>query len=255
MKLCSVCGKSYKWGSLCKSCFMKAHYVKEREVILQRAKDYVENNRQKVFERKKEYRWENKERLAKEKRDWYESQKKKCFLHYGNGGCSACGEREEEFLVLDHVAGGGNEHRRVVGKNIYSWAIRENFPDGLQVLCRNCNHEKGGVEHRSESKHESRRKVKREVMSHYSNGEPKCACCGERKEMVLCLDHLSGGGGHRKQIGINGGHRTYLWCIKNKFPALFQVLCYNCNWSKKDKLCCVHLREPRLDPVVPHFLP
>jgi hypothetical protein len=234
---------------------MKARYLKVREATLKKRKQYVEDNKEKVFKRKQKYRKENRERLAEEKKKRYESQKRECFSHYGNGKCSTCGEKEEEFLILDHVAGGGNEHRRNVGKNIYSWAVKENFPERLQVLCRNCNHEKGGIEHRSESKHESKREIKRWVLSHYSGGEPKCACCGKKKETALCLDHLSGGGEHRRQIGINGGHRMYLWCIKNKFPRLFQVLCYNCNWSKKDKLCCIHLREPRPDPIIPHLLP
>jgi hypothetical protein len=60
--------------------------------------------------------------------------------HYSGGSieCNCCGEREIEFLSLDHVKGGGNQHRKQIGE-IYKWAIDNGFPSGFQVLCMNCN--------------------------------------------------------------------------------------------------------------------
>jgi hypothetical protein len=58
---------------------------------------------------------------------------------YG-GACACCGEREPAFLTIDHLDGGGCEHRRELKtKNIYRWLVRNKFPAGFQVLCWNCN--------------------------------------------------------------------------------------------------------------------
>jgi hypothetical protein len=70
------------------------------------------------------------------------------FKHYSDGDvrCVCCGESEMVFLALDHVDGGGNEHRRsLTGRNtggglqVLYWIKRNDFPEGFQVLCHNCN--------------------------------------------------------------------------------------------------------------------
>lgn len=63
--------------------------------------------------------------------------------HYGDR-CECCGEKNKEFLTIDHVDGGGNIHRRKInrhGVKFYAWLIHNNFPDNpkLQILCWNCN--------------------------------------------------------------------------------------------------------------------
>ena len=69
-----------------------------------------------------------------------------------------------------------------------------------------------------------------EVLTHYSNGTPKCKCCGEDTYEFLSIDHIDGGGGkHRKEIR---GNNFYNWIIKNSFPVGYQVLCHNCNQAK-----------------------
>ena len=60
---------------------------------------------------------------------------------YG-GQCACCGEAEEVYLVIDHVAGGGAQHRRSIGSSIFAWLKRQGYPPGFQVLCHNCNHAK-----------------------------------------------------------------------------------------------------------------
>lgn len=63
--------------------------------------------------------------------------------HYSNGEmkCVCCGTEGLVFLCLDHINGDGNEHRKEIGQgiNVYYWVKRNNFPDGFQVLCYNCN--------------------------------------------------------------------------------------------------------------------
>jgi hypothetical protein len=58
---------------------------------------------------------------------------------YG-GKCACCGETESEFLILDHIDGGGNKHRKEIGRtSMGRWARKHNYPDTLQLLCANCN--------------------------------------------------------------------------------------------------------------------
>lgn len=64
--------------------------------------------------------------------------------HYSGGEphCSCCDEKRLEFLTVDHIDGGGIAHRKEVG-DIYQWAINNDFPPVLRVLCMNCNHSFG----------------------------------------------------------------------------------------------------------------
>lgn len=72
------------------------------------------------------------------------------FNAYGGYSCSCCGIKEQCFLTLDHVNGGGNHHREQIAPNhkrwgggggdkLYRWLKREGYPTGFQVLCFNCN--------------------------------------------------------------------------------------------------------------------
>ena len=69
--------------------------------------------------------------------------KHEVFSHYSNGlmECSCCGENQFKFLTLDHVEGGGREHREQLGSPamVYRDLRTRNFPSGFQILCYNCN--------------------------------------------------------------------------------------------------------------------
>lgn len=60
--------------------------------------------------------------------------------HYG-GACACCGETRYEFLTVDHVNNDGAKHRREtkMGAGICYWLKKNNFPEGFQILCMNCN--------------------------------------------------------------------------------------------------------------------
>jgi hypothetical protein len=65
--------------------------------------------------------------------------------HYSNGTmtCSCCNDGTVDFLCIDHIAGGGNAHRRVLKRKsgrFFLWLIQEKYPEGFRVLCHNCNH-------------------------------------------------------------------------------------------------------------------
>jgi len=64
--------------------------------------------------------------------------------HYG-GKCALCGESDIDVLAIDHIAGGGTQHNKQLreqGTTLHRWLIKNDFPDGFQVLCFNCNMKK-----------------------------------------------------------------------------------------------------------------
>jgi hypothetical protein len=71
-------------------------------------------------------------------RQRYQDRRLSVLRHYGIF-CVCCGETEPRFLTLDHVNSDGYLHRQNVRKDMYRWAIANNYPDTLQVMCFNCN--------------------------------------------------------------------------------------------------------------------
>jgi hypothetical protein len=66
-----------------------------------------------------------------------------CAYTNGDPVCTCCSESRIEFLAIDHVEGGGNQHRKAIGLSgghgFYAYLAREGFPSGYRVLCHNCN--------------------------------------------------------------------------------------------------------------------
>jgi len=89
--------------------------------------------------------------------------RKQRVIDYYGGKCLCCGEDGLSFLTIDHINEDGAEHRRGIASNFnsrvpggdhfYRWLESNNFPDGFQTLCYNCNigkHLNGGAcPHRS----------------------------------------------------------------------------------------------------------
>jgi hypothetical protein len=83
---------------------------------------------------------------------WRERLRREVFGHYSGNTfkCACCGESEQDFLVIDHINGSGNEHRRTVfgrinagGRSMHRWLVKQGFPQGFQLLCANCNTSRG----------------------------------------------------------------------------------------------------------------
>ena len=67
--------------------------------------------------------------------------KNEVFSHYGGPICAHCGLTAEAALSIDHIAGGGNKHRKEIGApshSFYVWLRKNGFPPGFQVLCMSC---------------------------------------------------------------------------------------------------------------------
>jgi hypothetical protein len=90
-------------------------------------------------------------------------------------------------------------------------------------------------------------KLKSEVMSKYSNGLPKCACCGESNLSFLTIDHINNSGGRHRELNpkIKGGSiKMYQWLRNMGYPKGYSVLCFNCNCGRAlNKGVCPHELE------------
>lgn len=73
-----------------------------------------------------------------------------------------------------------------------------------------------------------------EALRHYATNRMhiSCVCCGEDQLLFLSLDHKNNDGNkHRKLVGT-GGSNLYAWLKRNNYPAIFQILCHNCNMGR-----------------------
>jgi len=113
---------------------------------------YKDEERNREATRNWQKRPENKPRSARwysmpenkvRKREYQFKQRIMVPQHYSGSGipfCACCGEANIEFLQVDHVDGGGTQHRKLIGKSaLYRWLIQQGYPQGFRVLCANCN--------------------------------------------------------------------------------------------------------------------
>ena len=72
------------------------------------------------------------------------------YSHYSGGKpkCNYCGFEDIRGLCIDHINDNGAVHRKEVchngngarsAPNITDWLRKNNYPEGFQVLCSNCN--------------------------------------------------------------------------------------------------------------------
>lgn len=155
--------------------------------------------------------------------------------HYG-GECHECHESCLTFLSIDHIDGGGRQHRNELGigrgHQFYLWLRKNQYPTNFRTLCFNCN-----CRRTSTTIDQTRINAKQAVFAHY--GE-QCACCSIADQTVLTIDHINGNGcQHRKELGNKSGFKFYLWLRSHQFPTGYQTLCYNCNLGRalNDGVC------------------
>lgn len=151
-------------------------YLKNRDIYIKRAKEYYLRNKASCSERaikwnnthrenrskinkkyriknytairKKatEMRFVNREQINEYSRNRTHQIKLNVFKHYSPDlKCNCCGDNHWEFLTIDHIDGRKphNHDYGFVGSRLYTWLIKNNFPEGFQVLCMNCNFAKG----------------------------------------------------------------------------------------------------------------
>jgi hypothetical protein len=148
--------------------------------------------------------------LDKEWSAWKSSQRRTDGLKT----CPKCGH--DKPLDAEHFGSGRNKYDP--SRKFSSW-------------CRSCSNTWSAERNR-------RRRI--EVLRHYSQGEPRCDCCGERELDFLAIDHIEGGGSkHHKAIKSS----IHTWLISQHFPSGFRVLCHNCNMARGLYGSCPHERK------------
>lgn len=105
-----------------------------------------------TIRRASEWNKNNPEAHRKASLSYYYKIQDQAIKAYGGYKCSCCGETEPLFLALDHINNDGKDHRKKIGTmggaKLYKWLRDNNYPEGFQVLCSNCNHGKyrnGGI--------------------------------------------------------------------------------------------------------------
>ena len=117
------------------------HYIKNKERHCALNREYYKNNRDLILARLAKNKERNKIRNNAYGRARRLERRLMVLNHYSNGKneCDCCKEKEMAFLTLDHINNDGYVHRKESKNNLYDWLISRNFPDGIRVLCFNCN--------------------------------------------------------------------------------------------------------------------
>ena len=117
-------------------------------------RQYREANREKRRRWNREWIERNRERYNASKYVYRDGLKADAMKRYSVNGkieCAICGFDDIDCLCLDHIDDNGAEHRKELGissrggragVSTYAALKRAGWPDGLQVLCANCNQKK-----------------------------------------------------------------------------------------------------------------
>ncbi len=146
-KNCSRCKKRRRLNhGYCEKCRNEYHA------------EYYRKNRKRLCEAERQRRLKDPEKMRAKSRHKNRLAKLSAIEAYG-GKCQCCGESNIEFLSIDHINGGGRQHRISVsspGCAFYLWLRRNGYPKKeFRALCCNCNQSiglYGYCPHKSQSK-------------------------------------------------------------------------------------------------------
>lgn len=144
----------------------------------------------------------------------------------------------------------------LINKPLSSFHRKISTADGLQYECKQCAKERrtkadnifadmNGLNYSARNC----RRNKIAVLEAYSDGSPKCECCGEEMMEFLSIDHSrNDGAAHRVKLN---GSKFYRWLTKNNFPQNLglRVLCHNCNISHGHYGYCPHKANSKFRDV------
>jgi hypothetical protein len=140
----------------------KEYYEAHKEELKEYKYNYYRLHKERISALNRLYNQTNREKLSLQRKKWHEANKDKVkewnvvyhkrrqrelkykvLTHYGNGKCACvqCGFDNIHALSIDHINGKGNEHRRQIktfGGRFYHWLVANNYPEGFQTLCMNC---------------------------------------------------------------------------------------------------------------------
>lgn len=124
--------------------YHKTHYgYKERE----KTSEYDKKRYQKLkqYERRRHMIWYIKNIKEIKQRHIKKNVALKTMVvnHYTNGkmSCVKCGFGDIRALAVDHINEVNGDKNRIggLGNKMYQWLKKNNYPNGYQILCFNCN--------------------------------------------------------------------------------------------------------------------
>lgn len=162
--------------------------------------------------------------------------------HYGGGQsrCVLCEESRLGALHIDHVDGGGKQHRKAIRKKgggaFYNWLIKNNFPGGYRTLCANCNwlsylEVNGAKLSTSPAAIAARQRTARHKPIVVSRLGGRCATCPIADIRLLTVHHTNHDGAeHRRRIAKGqGGHPFYIRLLESDDFTGLELRCFSCN--------------------------
>lgn len=242
----------------CLSAIQKAAREKKKDHYSAYQSKYHRDNLEARQDKNARYRAENQPQIKKTNKEYRSSEhgrnkavdyktdvKIKVFSHYCGGEIRCkCGCTDMRSLTVDHINGGGEKHRKTINVSgsyhMCLWLRKNEYPEGYQILCMNCQWEKSHVG----TTNHYRNRIKNMVFAFYSNNTMKCGC-GYSDMRALSIDHIHGDGNNdRRGLIANishrdvtkpstGGHVQYAKLKRDNFPDGYQVLCMNCQFIKR----------------------
>jgi len=136
------------------------------------------------------------------------------------------------------------EHKEQLKENYKQW-LEKNKDRRHQLNKEYYERNKG---RKCQEQRERCKRIRYEVLCHYSSNPPECGCCHEKILDFLTIDHMNGyknsadyGQTRAKTLTWNTKEKICLWLKRNNFPEGYQVLCFNCNSGRaKNHGICPH---------------
>ncbi len=125
-----------------KKAYRKKYYTENKDAENKQSKEYKETHKEEIKGWWVEYYKKNAEKRREYARQRNKDQKELVYNHYGRK-CCHCGIEDMRVLTIDHINNDGAAHRKKLfnngGNSFNRWLCKNNFPEGFQTLCRNCN--------------------------------------------------------------------------------------------------------------------
>jgi hypothetical protein len=131
-----------------KKAYMKKYQEENRERMRAYSHDWRDRHREQHCRNGQAFYWSRREseiaRGIKKNRVLHVKRRIKVLMHYSGGKmeCACCGNKNLEFLCIDHINGGGSLQRNSAKYrygSLYDYLLRLGLPEGFRVLCHNCN--------------------------------------------------------------------------------------------------------------------